>query len=292
MKEEMLVDGQDEPITSMPMVHDAAHAPGLYDVNENTCDDGHAFVGVDGNGISNGTVDATVTTTNNITSSAASSSSTLSNDVDGDHNDDNGDPNNEFVVPELTDVRKIEKIKIGYAKIARKVDVKRLKRDLWTELERTFALKAAAAAQHNTNSNDDDNNGKEKEDVETNLSTASTVSDPDLDLVDTAGSGDDDKDVDTEGVLDNVAAAVTTTNTASPSFQGIVRDMQQNQSQSDVTLPYYFICILHLCNEKELALESTGLDDFMIHRSLEDMQQQQQQHDDDELSCAPRRPRR
>mmetsp|Transcript_199 Transcript_199/g.254 ORF Transcript_199/g.254 Transcript_199/m.254 type:complete len:1047 (+) Transcript_199:133-3273(+) len=206
-----------------------------------------------------------------------------------DHNDDN-DPN-EFVVPELTDVRKIEKIKIGYAKIARKVDVKRLKRDLWTELERTFALKAAAAAQHNTNSNDDDGDGKAEVDVETNLSTASTVSDPDLDLVDTADSGGDDKDVDNEEVLDSVATKINT-NTASPSFQGIVRDMQQNQSQSDVTLPYYFICILHLCNEKELALESTGLDDFMIHRSLEDMQLQQQQHDDDELSCVPRRPRR
>ena len=196
-------------------------------------------------------------------------------DHDDDHNDDN-DPN-EFVVPELTDVRKIQKIKIGYAKIARKVDVKRLKRDLWPELERTFALKAAAA-QHNTNSNtkDGDGDGKKEEDVETKehhvdddkdaLSTTSTVSDPNLDLVDTV-------------------VTKINTNTASPSFQGIVRDMQQHQSQSYVTLPYYFICILHLCNEKELALESTGLDDFMIHRSSEDMQlqqQQQQQHDDDD----------
>jgi len=91
MKEEMLVDGQDEPVTSMPMVHDAAHAPGLYDDNGNTCNDGHAFGGVDGNGISNnGTVGATVTTTNNNITSAASSASTLSNDVDGD-NDDHGD---------------------------------------------------------------------------------------------------------------------------------------------------------------------------------------------------------
>merc|ERR1712028_176049 len=88
MKEEMLVDGQDEPITSMPIVNDAAHAPGLYDDNGN-CNDGHDFVGVDGNGISNSTVDATVTTNNNIPS-AASSASTLSNDVDGD-NDDHGD---------------------------------------------------------------------------------------------------------------------------------------------------------------------------------------------------------
>ena len=35
MKEEMLVDGQDEPITSMPMAKRGLMAPGLYDVNGN-----------------------------------------------------------------------------------------------------------------------------------------------------------------------------------------------------------------------------------------------------------------
>ena len=32
-------------------------------------------------------------------------------------------------------------MKVGYATIAKKVDVKRLKRDLWSELEQTFASK-------------------------------------------------------------------------------------------------------------------------------------------------------
>jgi condensin complex subunit 2 len=31
-----------------------------------------------------------------------------------------------------------------------------------------------------------------------------------------------------------------------------------------VTLPFYFICLLHLANEKGLRLESTSLEDFMI----------------------------
>jgi len=178
-------------------------------------------------------------------------------DFGGDGDDDH-DPN-EFLVPELNDVRKIQKIKIGYAKIARKVDVKRLKRDLWMELEQTFAL----STQKNNNDNDDEDQGNEDA-----LSTASTVSDPDLDLVDPSG---DNKDVDHAAA--KVASSVTASTKTTLSFQDTVRDMQTNQSQSDVTLPFYFICILHLCNEKELALESTGLDDFIIHRSLDEMHQ-------------------
>ena len=40
--------------------------------------------------------------------------------------------------------------------------------------------------------------------------------------------------------------------------------MEANQPQGDVTLPFYFICLLHLANEKGLRLESTSLDDFVI----------------------------
>jgi condensin complex subunit 2 len=43
--------------------------------------------------------------------------------------------------------------------------------------------------------------------------------------------------------------------------------MQSTQTQTDVTLPFYFICVLHLANEKGLALESMGLEDFVIHSS-------------------------
>ena len=44
--------------------------------------------------------------------------------------------------------------------------------------------------------------------------------------------------------------------------------MEMAQSQSDVTVSFYFICCLHLANEKGLKLDSTGLEDFMI--SLDD----------------------
>ena len=36
------------------------------------------------------------------------------------------------------------------------------------------------------------------------------------------------------------------------------------QRQSDVTMPFYFICLLHLCNEKTLALNADGLKNFAV----------------------------
>jgi len=160
--------------------------------------------------------------------------------------DDGYDENedlNEFVVPALEDVRRVDKINIGYAAVARKVDVKRLKRDLWSELEHTFSSRTQNDVQEEVQREEG------KEDSE-------NISVYDRDLDDNDGKNNDDgPKVET----DNDGTEV--------SFQDTVRDMQTNQSQSDVTVPFYFICILHLCNEKGLALESSGLDDFVIHSS-------------------------
>jgi hypothetical protein len=54
------------------------------------------------------------------------------------------------------------------------------------------------------------------------------------------------------------------------SFQeDTVREMQTTQSQGDVTLLFYFVCVLHLANEKGLLeLELLGLEeDFTIPSS-------------------------
>jgi condensin complex subunit 2 len=134
----------------------------------------------------------------------------------------------EFVVPELEGVRKVEKVHVGYATVAKKVDVKRLKHDLWVELESTFQQREDLPA-------DDDEELKEKDDDGTEI---------------------DEPDV-----------PRTPKNDGHLSFQETVREMQSTQTQTDVTLPFYFICVLHLANEKGLALESMGLEDFVIHSS-------------------------
>ena len=51
--------------------------------------------------------------------------------------DGNGDicEADDFVVKDMDDVRKVVKVDVGYATMAKKVDVKILKEGLWTELE-------------------------------------------------------------------------------------------------------------------------------------------------------------
>lgn len=114
-----------------------------------------------------------------------------------------------FTVPELKGVRKVEKVHVGYATVAKKVDVKRLKKDLWDEVESHF-----------------------------------------LSSSDSAGGNED------QPASDSVQRA---------SFQTIVQDMESSKSQPDASLPFYFICMLHLANEKGLRLESQGLGDFDIY---------------------------
>lgn len=128
-------------------------------------------------------------------------------DFGGDDDDDD-----DFVMAKL-DVRKVEKVHVGYATVAKKVDVKRLKKDLWAELESNFT------EEPKENDDDDSTEQEEKEEV-----------------------------------------------TPQPiiSFKETVQEMEHSQRQTDVSLPFYFICLLHLANEKGLRLDSEGLNDFNI----------------------------
>jgi condensin complex subunit 2 len=134
-------------------------------------------------------------------------------------NDDEVDKEDDDFIRELEGVRKVEKVQVGYATIAKKVDVKKLKTDLWKELESKFSV---------MRKDDDAMDGDESED-ETMAEQPSTVL----------------------------------------SFKEAVQNMEASKSQSDVTLPFYFICILHLANEKGLRLVDKGLDEFeIIHEGL------------------------
>jgi condensin complex subunit 2 len=151
----------------------------------------------------------------------------------GGYNEDDANDPEDFCIPELEGIRKVAKVRIGYATVAKQVDVKRLKTDLWLELERTFK--------------------------ERNMQVDAEK--------------DDDESVDSSFAqkaeeVERLNESPIKDSTAPLSFQQTVRDMQASQSQTDVTLPFYFICILHLANEKGLVLESTGLEDFIIRSCL------------------------
>jgi hypothetical protein len=57
------------------------------------------------------------------------------------------------------------------------------------------------------------------------------------------------------------------------SFQDLVCDISSGQRQKDVTLPFYFICLLHLANEKvtlfSLILFILCLSSSILHSALQ-----------------------
>jgi condensin complex subunit 2 len=156
---------------------------------------------------------------------------------DDDNDDESRHRTNDYRIPELEGIRKVEKVRVAYATVAKQVDVKRLKSELWLELERTFQernMKMNAGQHKDQHDQDDDDDSMDS-------------------IVQEAEQSE------------KLDASPTQDSSTSLSFQQTIREMQESQSQSDVTLPFYFICILHLANEKGLALESTGLEDFIIH---------------------------
>jgi condensin complex subunit 2 len=137
-------------------------------------------------------------------------------DHSGNHDRTNDDDEDDVLMANLG-VRKVAKVRVGYATVAKKVDVKRLKRDLWNQLESQFCV-----------------------------------------------GENENLDLDNEDTAEAMSEAKTDTVT----FQDTVRELELQKSQADVTVPFYFICILHLANEKGLELTSTSLDhpldDFTI----------------------------
>ena len=55
------------------------------------------------------------------------------------------------------------------------------------------------------------------------------------------------------------------------SFKDTIHKLGATEAQEDVSLAFYFICVLHLANEKGLKLENGehGLNDFVISRDAD-----------------------
>jgi condensin complex subunit 2 len=147
------------------------------------------------------------------------------------YDDDANEPESDDVdynTDNFDEVRKVEKIDINYAQVAKKVDVRRLKKDLWTELE-------------------------EK--------TAWIKPDDFSDKADEAKEEDDEDDMYEDPRPKKGEPQYV-------SFKETCEKLDNTQGQHGVTVSFYFICCLHLANEKGLKFDSNGLDDFMI--SLDD----------------------
>lgn len=134
-----------------------------------------------------------------------------------------------FVEKNIVGVRLIEKVSIGYATVAKRVDVRSLKKNLWAELEARIGDEEKFA------------DIQEEDSVSTPLTSFSVP-------------------------IEKETATVLSPEQTQVSFQSIVNTMDSKQTQADATVPFYFICLLHLANEKGLFLDSSGmgLEDFLI----------------------------
>ncbi|KAL3668821.1 hypothetical protein V7S43_006114 [Phytophthora oleae] len=122
--------------------------------------------------------------------------------------------------------RVVEKIGVHYERFAKRVDVKKLKGSIWDHLEKKVAKSEAKQ----------DTTGDKPNDADTSLNeSGKRPREPEED-----GKDGKEETLDTtfENVVENVAGKVP----------------------SNVTVSFYFICVLHLANEK--GLELVGQDDL------------------------------
>ena len=134
--------------------------------------------------------------------------------------------------------RKVEKINIGYSVVPKKVNVKQLKVDIWDQVA---TLAGVSREGISSNAHGDDENDDENEP-------------PPQDFHATHSSKQFAK-----------------TSETTMSFQSLVNTVAKSQKQKEVTLSFYFICLLHLANEKTLKITDNKdtLDELIVSGDAE-----------------------
>lgn len=161
----------------------------------------------------------------------------------------NNDSDDSFEIGELEGIRKVAKVDVGYATVAKKVDVKRLKHDLWAELAAHPMVVGEEGADEETQIAEDD----------------SVIEKVEANEEENVGERENDDQQEVPKNTNN--STVDVDNQKTLSFSDTIDSMKLAQKQNDVTLPFYFICVLHLANEKGLKLEgSDDLLDFVISK--------------------------
>mmetsp|Transcript_24286 Transcript_24286/g.37107 ORF Transcript_24286/g.37107 Transcript_24286/m.37107 type:complete len:1157 (-) Transcript_24286:40-3510(-) len=176
------------------------------------------------------------------------------------HDSTDNNTADDYIIKELEGVRKVDKVRVSHATVAKKVDVRRLKRDLWNELEVSTTAKAPMPSLGTAN-------------------TATAVAGEAESLPVNDGEKDtdgnefqnDNQDMNMHLEPAAIAIAQEDSSTELVSFKDTIHKLGATEAQEDVSLAFYFICVLHLANEKGLKLENGehGLNDFVISRDGE-----------------------
>ncbi|GMF40886.1 unnamed protein product [Phytophthora fragariaefolia] len=129
--------------------------------------------------------------------------------------------------------RVVEKIGVHFERFAKRVDVKKLKGSIWDHLEKKVVKSREKVASSANNDEKADNSNQTDTDVTVNESGKRPR------------EADNDQDDDSEGL--------------NTTFENVVENVS-GKVPSNVTVSFYFICVLHLANEK--GLELVGQDDL------------------------------
>ena len=134
--------------------------------------------------------------------------------------------------------RKVGKIDIGYSTVAKRINVKQLKVDIWQEI-------AQLAGTTREGSSHVDENGGDGENAPPAADFHATELKGDAQITDKSAYCDGKE----------------------MSFQGLVNDLAVRQKQKEVSVSFYFICLLHLANEKCLKItDNQDMDDLIVSK--------------------------
>jgi hypothetical protein len=178
--------------------------------------------------------------------------------------------------------RTIDKVEIGYATVSTKVNVRKLKSDIWEHIHkssisrRNTLMSLTDGTLHNTTLNNTSTTTTttttttfiDTENVNPLMSSSlldTSSTDRNSLLLNQSSTTLDKSNLNKSGVkgsqdlisgLDSTATRVSDgmsnsiMSTSSLSFRHLISSVSQKQEQSNVSLPFYFICLLHLANEK------------------------------------------
>ena len=135
--------------------------------------------------------------------------------------------------------RKVGKIDIGYSSVAKRINVKQLKVDIWQEIAQLAGVERENIHKNIAHESEENENAPPAADFHATVCQApSEIADK--------SSYCDGKQM---------------------SFQGLVNDLALRQKQKDVSVSFYFICLLHLANEKTLKItDNDCLDDLIVSK--------------------------
>eukprot|EP01084_Bolivina_argentea_P170376 295252_1 len=130
--------------------------------------------------------------------------------------------------------RRAQKLEVSCSRKEKRVDVRKLKKDLWQHIDTTMCT---ATSESTLTAGECPPEGEDKSEKLPPLATGTT------------------RDVQSQP--------------EALAFSAMLGDVSLKEEQAGVTVPYYFLCLLHLANEKGLRLEGSGdlHGDFFIYPS-------------------------